>query len=225
MKLNVFGVSLAASVATAVLFPGLALRGAVAESAPVADPAPAPVAVAPQRPSNPGNVDALTLIGTASSPTSDYAFFDSNRAEYRILVHRGEHVGNLVVESIATDHVCLKDGSQQIVLPITQQVQRPEHGSWQLAAANTQIQWPDVSPAPEPTPAPAPKAITPTKGTVVASKAIVPTMAPAISDKQLRKLDKVALDSIKPPKPPKDLVRAAEEKVFKTIAKEMKRLK
>lgn len=225
MKLNVFSVSLAASVVTAVLFPGLALSGAVAESAPVADPAPAPVAVAPQRPSNPGNVDALTLIGTASSPTSDYAFFDSNRAEYRILVHRGERIGNMVVESVAADHVCLKDGSQEIVLPVTQQVQRPEHGSWQLAKLNTQIQWPDDSPAPEPTPAPAPKAVTSTKGPIVASKAIVPAAMPVPSDKQLRKLDKVAVESIKPAKAPKDLVRAAEEKIFKSIAKEMKRLK
>ena len=206
------------ALATVLLFPNPALCGTVANEASIADSAPVPVALAKPRA---GNIDALTLIGTASSPTGDYAFFDSNLAQFRILVRRGERIANFVVESITPDRVHLKHGAQEIVLPITRQLQRAEQGPWQLATANDRIQWPDGFPAPDQ--ASAPKAVAATSAPLMAGKGAVPTAMPAMSDKQLRKLDRDAGETTKPPKASKGLVRAAESKFIKTLRKEFKR--
>lgn len=206
------------ALATVLLFPNPVLCETVVNEASIADSAPTPVALAKQRA---GNLDALTLIGTASSPTSDYAFFDSNLAQFRILVHRSERIGNFVVESIAPDHVHLKDGAQVIFLPITQQLQRTEHGPWQLASVNDRIQWSGEPPTLDQ--APAPKASAATSAPLVADKSTVPAAIPTMSDKQLRKLDRDAGEAMKPSKAPKDLVRAAESKFIRTLRKEFKR--
>ena len=214
------GNSAGLALAVGLLIPQLAQAAADMAEASTADPVSAPSAPAPPRSRN---VDALRLVGTASSPTSEYAFFDSNRPEFRLLVHRGDKIGNCVVESILADCVRLKDGAQEIVLPVSQQVQREDRGTWQLAAVEKRMDWADESPSPIPSPLPSAPASKPVK--MVAAVAPIAPAIPEISDKQLRKLDKVAVEGGKPMKGMKDLGRAVESRVIKSIAKEFKRAK
>lgn len=75
---------------------------------------------------------ALALIGTASYPGGEMAFFDGNREEFKTSVRRGEKIGDWTVATIAFDHVRLTMGTNEFDLRMDKQLRRESSGEWQI---------------------------------------------------------------------------------------------
>lgn len=82
--------------------------------------------------SRPVGVVAFALIGTASYPGGEVAFFDGSREEFKTSVHPGEKIGDWIVAVIAFDHVRLTSGTNQFDLPMDKQLRRENTGEWQI---------------------------------------------------------------------------------------------
>ncbi len=85
-------------------------------------------------------VERFTLVGTLISETGSFAFFDGSESRYQTALKPSERLGDLQVEFITPDRVCLRSPSNHFELTMDLQMQRAEGGAWQLAA---------LAPAPE----------------------------------------------------------------------------
>lgn len=82
--------------------------------------------------SRPSGSLAFALIGTASYPGGEMAFFDGNREEFKTSARRGEKIGDWTVATIAFDHVRLTMGTNEFDLPMDKQLRRESAGEWQM---------------------------------------------------------------------------------------------
>jgi hypothetical protein len=76
-------------------------------------------------------VDTFTLVGTMSYEKGNFAFFDSNRSEYRKALKASETIAGYKIAEIAPDGIKLAAASNKTInLPVGTQMRRVEGGRW-----------------------------------------------------------------------------------------------
>lgn len=112
------------------------LMADIGEVVPASESSPTSTNAVPQAPkvieSRPVSIIAFALIGTATYPGGEVAFFDGNREEFKTSVHRGEKIGEWTVATVGFDHVRLTMGTNEFDLPMDKQLRRESSGEWQV---------------------------------------------------------------------------------------------
>jgi hypothetical protein len=82
----------------------------------------------------PKRIDTFTLVGTMSYEKGQFAFFDSNRSEYRKALKASETIAGYKIAEIAPDGIKLAAASNKTInLPVGTQMRRVEGGRWSFA--------------------------------------------------------------------------------------------
>jgi hypothetical protein len=112
-------------------------------------------------------VDSFTLVGTMSYEKGQYAFFDSNSAQYQKTLKTSDTIAGYKIVQIAPDYIQLAASSNRTInLPVGTGMRRMQGGPWLVAAS-------DQPPGPTPQPV----------GSTVSEAGVAPAPAtPGVAD-------------------------------------------
>ena len=74
----------------------------------------------------------LALTGTMRDEKGPLAFFDGSLSDYRRVVKPNENIAGFKVAAIEHAYVKLRNGTNELMLPVNMQLSREEQGEWQL---------------------------------------------------------------------------------------------
>lgn len=211
--------ALIAVAALPLLTPSVGAAEAPDRPTPAAAAAPAPAVSSTGKSAR---LEIFALLGTASSGTGAFAFFDGNRPEFRTMAHPGERIGSCIIQSVGFDHVRLTSGTNEIELPIRKELRRENEGPWRVADLEERRIPREESPAQV---ASVSGSNLPTSSSPVALSSPADRGERGPSDKDLRKLDKAVVEAMKPGKDLKDMKRDDGSQGIKKIEKSMRRRK
>jgi hypothetical protein len=83
-------------------------------------------------PTRPRPTESLALTGTMRDEKGPLAFFDGSHDEYRRVLKPNDSVAGFQIVEIEHAYVKLKNGTNEVMLPVNMQLAREEQGEWQL---------------------------------------------------------------------------------------------
>jgi hypothetical protein len=116
-----------------------------------------------ERPPDPV-VDEISLIGTLVTEQQTFAFFESNRMEFRGVLELGMPVADYQIAAISSKGVILSASGQSIELAVGMGLSRVDLGEWRFGTSPQRTtspalaRRPEGSSTPSPTPSAAPQA-------------------------------------------------------------------
>jgi hypothetical protein len=80
----------------------------------------------------PRTTEAVVLTGTMHDEKGTLAFFDGSSSEYRQVLKTNDLIAGLQIVEIQHAAVKLKNGTNEITLPVNMQIAREEQGDWRV---------------------------------------------------------------------------------------------
>lgn len=88
----------------------------------------------------------LALTGTMRDEKGPLAFFDGSLSDYHRVVKPNENIAGFKVAEIEHAYVKLKNGTNELMLPVNMQLSREEQGEWQLGQRTEPVSSSQVAP-------------------------------------------------------------------------------
>jgi hypothetical protein len=89
--------------------------------------------------------ESFALTGTMRDEKGPLAFFDGSAPQYRKVLKPEETIAGFTVAAVEHGHVKLKNGTNEITLPVNMQMSREEQGEWQVSARAQSVEAPPVA--------------------------------------------------------------------------------
>jgi hypothetical protein len=88
----------------------------------------------------PRTTEFVALTGTMRDEKGALAFFDGSSAQYRKVLKPEETIAGFKVEAVEHAYVKLKNGTNEVMLPVNMQLSREEEGDWQLSKRSESVE-------------------------------------------------------------------------------------